>query len=83
MPTSGSSRRWLPARQNGGDPAQGNTGDCLRDYDHIHPDQARHLIENFFAINSRSFVPSPPAHAKTARNFLAAIHLTAGLIWLN
>ena len=34
-------------------------------------------------MNSSSFVPSPPAIDKTARNFLAAIHLTAGLISLN
>ena len=36
--------------------------------------KARHLIENFFAIATR--------YDKTARNFLAAIHLAASAIWL-
>ena len=44
--------------------------------------KARHLIENFFcrlkqfrAINTR--------YDKTARNFLAAIHLAAAVVWLD
>ena len=44
--------------------------------------RARHLIENFFcrlkqfrAINTR--------YDKTARNFLAAIHLAAAVVWFN
>jgi len=35
---------------------------------------ARHLIENF-AIATR--------YDKTARNFLAAVHLVAHIVWLN
>ena len=44
--------------------------------------QARHLIENFFA-KLKQFRAIATRYDKTARNFLAAIHLTAGLIWLN
>ena len=52
-----------------------------RDYDqYIY--QARHLIENFFA-KLQQFRAIATRYDKTARNFLAAIHLTAGLIWLN
>ena len=52
-----------------------------RDYDqYIY--QARHLIENFFA-KLKQFRAIATRYDKTARNFLAAIHLTAGLIWLN
>ena len=52
-----------------------------RDYDqYIY--QARHLIENFFA-KLKQFRAIAIRYDKTARNFLAAIHLTAGLIWLN
>ncbi len=51
-----------------------------RDYDqYIY--QARHLIENFFA-KLKQFRAIATRYDKTAR-FLAAIHLTAGLIWLN
>ena len=41
-----------------------------------------HLIENFFA-KLKQFRAIATRYDKTARNFLAAIHLTAGLIWLN
>ena len=52
-----------------------------RDYDqYIY--KARHLIENFFA-KLKQFRAIATRYDKTARNFLAAIHLTAGLIWLN
>ena len=44
--------------------------------------QARHLIENFFA-KLKQFRAIATRYDKTAQNFLAAIHLTAGLIWLN
>lgn len=44
--------------------------------------KARHLIENFFA-KLKQFRAIATRYDKTARNFLAAIHLTAGLIWLN
>lgn len=44
--------------------------------------KARHLIENFFA-ELKQFRAIATRYDKTARNFLAAIHLTATAIWLN
>ncbi len=44
--------------------------------------QARHLIENFFA-KIKQFRAIAPRYDKTARNFLAAVNLTASAIWLN
>ena len=44
--------------------------------------QARHLIENFFA-KLKQYRASATRYDKTARNFLAAIHLAAAVIWLN
>jgi transposase len=44
--------------------------------------KARHLIENFFA-RLKQFRAIATRYDKTARNFLAAIHLIASLIWLN
>jgi transposase len=44
--------------------------------------KARHLIENFFA-KLKQFRAIATRHDKTARNFLAATHLAASLIWLN
>ena len=44
--------------------------------------KARHLIENFFA-KLKQFRAIATRYDKTARNFLAAIHLTASAIWLN
>ena len=67
-------------RQNGGDPAQGKPATASRLRPNIY--QARHLIENFFA-KLKQFRAIATRYDKTARNFLAAIHLTAGLIWLN
>jgi transposase len=52
-----------------------------RDYDQ-YTYQACHLIENFFA-KLKQFRAIATRYDKTARNFLAAINLTAGLIWLN
>ncbi len=52
-----------------------------RDYDH-ELFKARHLIENFFA-RLKQFRAIATRYDKTARNFLAAIHLAASLIWLN
>lgn len=43
--------------------------------------QARHLIENFFA-KLKLFRAIATRYDKTARNFLAAIHLAASLLWL-
>ena len=43
--------------------------------------KARHLIENFFA-KLKQFRAIATRYDKTARNFLAAIHFAARLIWL-
>lgn len=43
--------------------------------------KARHLIENFFA-KLKQFRAIATRYDKTARNFLAAIHLAALVIWL-
>ena len=43
--------------------------------------KARHLIENFFA-KLKLFRAIATRYDKTARNFLAAIHFAAVLIWL-
>ena len=42
----------------------------------------RHLIENFFA-KLKQFRAIATRYDKTARNFLAAVYLTASAIWLN
>ena len=42
---------------------------------------ARHLIENFFA-KLKQYRAIATRYDKTARNFLAAIHLAAVVIWL-
>jgi transposase len=44
--------------------------------------KARHLIENFFA-RLKQFRAIATRYDKTARNFLAAIHFVASLVWLN
>jgi transposase len=44
--------------------------------------KSRHLIENFFA-KLKQFRAIATRYDKTARNFLAAVHLTASAIWLN
>src|SRR5262245_744638 len=44
--------------------------------------KARHLIENFFC-KLKQFRALATRYDKTARNFLAAIHLAAAIIWLN
>ena len=52
-----------------------------RDYDEdIY--EARHLIENVFA-KLKQFRAIATRYDKTARNFLAAVHLIAAVIWLN
>ena len=43
--------------------------------------KVRHLIENFFA-KLKQFRAIATRYDKTARNFLAAIHLAASTIWL-
>jgi transposase len=44
--------------------------------------KARHLIENFYC-RLKQFRAIATRYDKTARNFLAAIHLAAAIIWLN
>ena len=44
--------------------------------------KARHLIENFFC-KLKQFRAIATRYDKTARNFRAAIHLAAAIIWLN
>ena len=51
-----------------------------RDYDQ-YLYEARHLIENFFA-KLKQFRAIATRYDKTARNFLAAVYLTAAVIWL-
>jgi len=43
--------------------------------------KARHLIEKFFC-RLKQFRGIATRYDKTARHFLAAIHLTATVIWL-
>jgi transposase len=44
--------------------------------------KSRHLIENFFA-RLKLYRAIATRYDKTKRNFLAAIHLVAAVIWLN
>ena len=44
--------------------------------------KARHLIENFFC-KLKQYRAIATRYDKTGRNFLAAIHLAAAIIWLN
>ena len=52
-----------------------------REFDR-HMYAARHLIENFFA-KLKQFRAIATRYDKIARNFLAAVHLAASVIWLN
>jgi transposase len=49
---------------------------------HRHLYKERHLVENFFA-RLKQFRAIATRYDKTARNFLAAVYLTACVIWLN
>ena len=61
-------------------PPKGNRR-IARDYDRdIY--KTRHLIENFFA-KLKQFRAIATRYEKTARNFLAGVHLAAAAIWLN
>jgi transposase len=62
----------IPSRANRREP---------REFDR-HTYAARHLIENFFA-KLKQFRAIATRYDKTARNFLAGIHLAASLVWLN
>jgi len=44
--------------------------------------KARHLMENFYC-KLKQYRAIATRYDKTARNFLAAIHLAATVIWLN
>ena len=44
--------------------------------------KTRHLIENFFC-KLKQYRAIATRYDKTARNFLAAVHLAAAIIWLN
>jgi transposase len=44
--------------------------------------KARHLMENFFC-KLKQYRAIATRYDKTARSFLAAIHLAAAIIWLN
>jgi len=44
--------------------------------------KARHLIENFYC-KLKQYRAIATRYDKTARNFLAAIHLAAAVIWLS
>ena len=44
--------------------------------------KARHLMENFYC-KLKQYRAIATRYDKTARNFLAAIHLAAAVIWLN
>jgi len=44
--------------------------------------KARHLVENFYC-KIKQYRAIATRYDKTARNFLAAIHLAAAVIWLN
>ena len=52
-----------------------------RGYDR-HTYKDRHLVENFFA-KIKQFRAIATRYDKTARNFLAAVHLMASVVWLN
>ena len=58
-----------------------STRKTQRDYDK-ETYKARHLIENFFC-KLKQFRAIATRYDKTARNFLAAIHLAAAIFWLN
>ena len=45
-------------------------------------DDAETQIENFFA-KIKQFRAIATRYEKTARNFLAAVHLVASVVWLN
>ena len=77
MPTRGCSSLWpkpavIPPRQSRKAPR-------AFDKDRY---KARHWIENFFA-KLKQFRAIATRYDKTARCFLAGIHLAATLIWLN
>ncbi|WP_366940526.1 transposase [Acidocella sp.] len=79
MPMNGLSPCWQTGiKPSSSRPKQ--TKKIKRDYDRdIY--KARHLIENCFA-KLKQFRAIATRYDKTARNFLAGIHLAAAAIWL-
>jgi transposase len=61
-------------------PPKANRRERRRFDRHIY--KSRHLIENFFA-KLKQFLAIATRYDKVARNFLAAVHLAASIIWLN
>lgn len=58
-----------------------STRKIKRDYDkELY--KSRHLIENFYC-KLKQYRAIATRYDKTARNFLAAIHLASAIIWLN
>ena len=70
-PLARAGKSTVPPRQNRTAPRQ---------FDDALPDT--HLIENFFC-KLKQFRGIATRYDKTARNFLAALHLAAATIWLN
>ena len=62
-----------PAQEQSKSPAHLRQGDAYK---------ARHLMENFFC-KLKQYRAIATRYDKTARNFLAAIHLAAAIIWLS
>jgi transposase len=61
-------------------PPRANRKEALAFDRHLY--KARHLIENFFA-KLKQYRAIATRYDKTARNFLAAVHLAAAVIWMN
>jgi transposase len=78
MPTIASSSRWRVPENPPSSPRQNRT--APRQFDEVLY-QTRHLIENFFC-KLKQFRGIATRYDKTARNFLAALHLAAATIWL-
>jgi transposase len=71
-PTAAGKTAVIPSKANRKQP---------REFDR-HMYAARHLIENFFG-KLKQFRAIATRYDMIARNFLAAVHLAASVIWLN
>ena len=81
MPTIASSSRWPVPQKSAVIPPQQNRT-APRQFDQALY-QTRHLIENFFCkLKQFRAIAIATRYDKTARNFLAALHLAAATIWL-
>ena len=80
MPTIASSSRWRVPENPPSSPRQNRT--APRQFDQALY-QTRHLIENLFCkLKQFGAIAIATRYDKTARNFLAALHLAAATIWL-